>query len=313
MEEVRAYLEKHLERTRAKMRDALSSDVSALDNLNQTLLERHGKMVRPTLGLLSADICGGITERSVDIAAATELLHTATLMHDDVIDNASQRRGIPSVMSLIGASAAVLVGDYWLVKAVHCILGRVGCDERMIRAFSKTLSDLAEGELLQMQKAESLDTTEEDYIRINYGKTASLFESSAILGALSVGATPEQIEALATFGRNVGHSFQIRDDILDYGGGTIGKPSRADLRERKITLPLLCVEGSVAKDLREQIRRGNIDSVYEAVVAAGGIDLAYERSRVYIDAATRALAIFPDGPARRRLVKLANYISDRSL
>lgn len=311
MEAVRAYLESQLERTRARMREVLSSDIALLDGFNQSVMDRPGKMVRPSLCLLAADLAGGINPLSISVSAAAELLHNATLMHDDVVDGAAERRGLPTAMSLMGPSAAVLLGDYWLVKAVKCLIGAGDSEVLLVRLFARTLSDLAEGELLQMQKAESLDTIEEDYLRIIYCKTASLFELAARSGAISAGASAEKEEALAAFGRNVGLAFQIRDDILDYEGGAIGKPSRIDLRERKITLPLLLSDASGS--LREELRRGNIDRVYDGCVAGGGIDRAYERIRVYIDAAVAALSVFPQGAKRDRLVAVADFIADRKL
>lgn len=293
------------------MREVLSSDIALLDGFNRSVLGRPGKMVRPALSLLSADIAGEISDLSISVAAAAELLHNATLMHDDVVDGAAERRGLPTAMSIMGPSAAVLMGDYWLVKAVNCLIGAGSGEVLLVRLFARTLSDLAEGELLQMQKAESLDTVEEDYLRIIYCKTASLFELAARCGAISAGASPEKEEALAAFGRNVGLAFQIRDDILDYEGGAIGKPSHIDLQERKITLPFLLSDGS--DGLRGELRRGNIDKVYDGVVAGGGIDRAYERIRVYIDAAVASLSILPEGAKRDRLVAIADYIADRKL
>ena len=160
--------------------DALSTDIQLLDATNKSIRERPGKMLRPTLALLSAGAVSGINEDSMRFAAAAELLHNATLLHDDVVDGATQRRGAPTVASLLDGRAAVLVGDFWLVKCMQVVLGAGKHTDKAIRIFAKTLSDLAEGELLQMEKATKGDTTEEDYLRIIYCKTASLFEALGV-------------------------------------------------------------------------------------------------------------------------------------
>ena len=204
-----------MEEVSALLEASLRSDIALLDATNRSLLSQGGKRIRPVLTLLSAGACGGIVADSVRFAAAAELIHNSTLLHDDVVDGATTRRGKPTVMSILSGPASVLVGDFWLVKAIRCILDAERYSERVIRLFAKTLSNLAEGELLQMQKASACDTTREDYIRIIYSKTASLFEASVLSGAVSADAPEEWTAALAGYARNLGIAFQIKDDIFD--------------------------------------------------------------------------------------------------
>ncbi|EJW94418.1 polyprenyl synthetase, partial [gut metagenome] len=211
---------------------ALESDIDLLNKTNRHVLSYSGKMIRPLLTLLSADACSGSgpSEDSCRYAAAAELLHNATLMHDDVVDNSDRRRGKPTLKSIMGPSVSVLVGDYWLVKAMEKIMDSDHASTTVIRLFSDTLSHLAEGELLQLQKAGNCDTDEDDYTRIIFCKTASLFEAAAVSGAISVDADDEKKEAIRTYAKCTGLAFQIKDDIFDYSGedNKIGKPAGVD-------------------------------------------------------------------------------------
>ena len=216
--EIKAYLAGPMEEVSALMDDSLHSDIALLDATNRSLLSQGGKRLRPVLTLLAAGACGGVNADSVRFAAASELIHNSTLLHDDVVDGAEERRGKPTVMSILNGPASVLVGDFWLVKALRCILDADRSSERALRLFSKTLTDLAEGEMLQLQKASAGDTTRADYLRIIYAKTASLFEAAALSGAVSAEAPEEWTAALAGYARNLGLAFQIKDDIFDYCG-----------------------------------------------------------------------------------------------
>lgn len=219
------------------IRSALSSDVRLLQDVNDGLSSHSGKLLRPMLSLLMAKAIGTPNGDSVRYAAACELLHNATLIHDDVADESSERRGYPTVSAILGPSAAVLVGDFWLARAVEMVLS-TGNYGRVVGFFSKTLTDLAEGEMFQMEKASSGDTDEEDYLRIIRCKTGSLFEAAGVAAACSVGASDEMFEAARRFSSCFGTAFQIKDDILDYAGtDALGKPVGADVRGQKITLP----------------------------------------------------------------------------
>lgn len=319
--EIKAYLVGPMQEVSTLLETSLESDIGLLDATNRSLLSQGGKLMRPMLSLLSAGACGGINADSVRFAAASELIHNATLLHDDVVDGASVRRGKPTVMSILNGPASVLVGDFWLVKAIRCILDADRYGERAIRLFSKTLSDLAEGEMLQMQKASDCDTTREDYFRIIYSKTASLFEAAALSGAVSAEAPEEWTAALAVFARNLGLAFQIKDDIFDYtGGDALGKPVGIDLREQKITLPLLCAldsapeEAPAIRTLVGQIsdHPGLADNVRSFVLDHGGVEKAVEEMDKYIAEAVFCLEELPQSPEKSYLAELARFVGERT-
>ena len=320
---IHEYLGENWLAVKERIRGALHSDIQLLNSTNESILSNSGKQLRPLLALLLARMCTGgqMSEATVRYAAAAELLHNATLLHDDVADDSSQRRGVPTIMSLMGPTVSVLVGDYWLVKAMELILQSAETDVRVIKIFSKTLSDLAEGEILQLQKAQSGDTTEEDYLRIIYNKTASLFEATCLSAAVSVSADEAMEKAAVDYAVALGIAFQIKDDILDYDGtDAVGKPLGADILEQKITLPLL---GALeAADAQEQARvRGLIgdivghpeyrDDVVRFVRENGGIEYAERRLGEYVNMAVEALDIFPDGVEKDLLVKLAHFTAKR--
>lgn len=299
------------------VRSRLSSSVPLLQDVNGSILEHGGKLMRPALCLLMARACGVQSADTIRFAAAVELLHNSTLLHDDVADTSMMRRGVPTVMSLYGPVPAVLVGDFWLARTVDTILGSVHHDWA-VPAFSKTLGDLAEGEMLQQQKAFSCDTTEDDYRQIIYCKTASLFELSCASAAKSVDASPELFEAAKSYGRAVGMAFQIRDDILDYEGGDIGKPSGHDLVERKITLPLLGALRNSADPaaVREMVRAipehpENVAAAVSLVREKGGLEYAWKVLHGYIDEALAALEALPPSGTKDLLAEFGHFNETR--
>lgn len=318
---VRTYLQEDLDRVNDLMSRFLASDISLLDQTNRALRGRRGKQLRPMLALLTARACGGAcNEDSIHFAAAAELMHNATLLHDDVADNSIERRGAPTVMSLLGPGAAVLLGDYWLVKAVGCILEASREAARALRIFAGTLSDLAEGELLQLQKASSADTTEEDYLRIIYSKTASLFVATVLTAAISVGADPAREEAVRRYAENLGLAFQIRDDIFDYEENVhIGKPVGQDLQEQKITMPLLgALKAAPAEEQRIRLlvremadHPENRQEVVDFVRTSGGMEYAWLRLDEYVKKAVAALGELPSGRDRDALEEMAHYVKER--
>ena len=320
--DIKTYLAAPMAEVSALMDASLKSNIALLDATNRSLLSQGGKMLRPVLALLAAGACGGIKADSVRFAAASELIHNSTLLHDDVVDGASLRRGRPTVMSILNGPASVLVGDYWLVKAIRCILEAERYSERVIRLFSKTLSDLAEGELLQLQKASNADTTREDYIRIIYSKTASLFEAAVLSGAVSADAPEEWTAALAGYARNLGLAFQIKDDIFDYAGGEgIGKPVGIDLQEQKITLPLLCALDTVSEEEASTIRSlvGQISDMPDLAVRVrgfvlerGGVQLAVKEMEKYIAEAVFCLEELPETEEKSYLAKIARFVGERT-
>ena len=319
-EEIIGFIGKDWDHVLDLIHSNLHSDVQLLEETNSRILSNSGKMLRPVIAMLLARMIGAATEDSCRFAAASEMLHNATLMHDDVADESAERRGRPTLSSLLGPSAAVLVGDYWLARAVSIISASEHHDD-VIPLFARTLTDLAEGEMLQLEKASSADTSEENYLRIIYCKTASLFSVAAETAAISVAATPEQREAARTYGTAFGIAFQIKDDILDYAGtDALGKPVGVDLKEQKITLPLL---GALAGSPREAEIRSMVreipahpeycDAIRNFVAERDGIAFASRRLGEWVDRAEAALDIFPDGLAKQMLIYIARFNLKREI
>ena len=302
---------------------SLHSEIALLDKTNESILSNSGKQLRPLLTLLFARACSGgkVTEATIRYAAAAELLHNATLLHDDVADGSTQRRGVPTIMSLMGPSVAVLIGDYWLVKALDMILMDTPSDPIVIKIFSKTLSALAEGELLQLQKAQNGDTVEEDYLRIIYNKTASLFEAACLSAALSVGVSESMEQAARDYAVALGIAFQIQDDILDYSGtDSVGKPLGVDVLEQKITIPLLGALGNVSEQEQMRVRKmvNDIvghpelrDEIVAFVKENGGLEYARRRLDEYVDKAVHALDVLPESQEKEYLKALAYFTARR--
>lgn len=325
MNEILAYLKPGLEQVNSFIDAALRSDIELLDSTNRSLREHPGKMMRPILALLVAEAAGAATpppEDTYRYAAATELLHNATLLHDDVVDGATERRGMPTVASLLGGSAAVLIGDYWLQKCLRLILGARRETDRVLRLFAQTLGHLTEGELLQMQKATSGDTTLPDYLRIIYGKTASLFESTALSAAISVSAPEEVVRAMGDFAVQLGIAFQIKDDIFDYSDAAqaLGKPVGIDLLEQKITQPLLCALDQVSAAEQQRIRGLVVRIAEQPSLAAevsafvkehDGVSLAVTEMEKHVDLAISYLHVLPESREKGYLEKLARFVGQR--
>lgn len=323
LDEIKDFLGQDWKDTDALIRSSLESDISLLNATNKAILDHSGKQLRPIVSLLVARACGGgrVNADSVRYAAAAELLHNATLLHDDVADSSCERRGAPTVMAILGGPASVLLGDYWLVKALENILASSANCNEVIRIFAGTLSSLAEGEMLQLQKASSGDTVEEDYYRIIYSKTASLFEAAFVSAAISVNAPADWIEAVRDYAVSLGIAFQIKDDIFDYSDGKkIGKPVGIDLEEQKITLPLLGALAAVSPERAKQIRGMVLDilehpeykeEIVGFVKEGKGIEYAVSRLEDYVSKAVYALAVLPDSKEKDYLVKIAGFTAYR--
>ena len=319
---VKEYLGQDWLSVQERIASALESDISLLNSTNASILSQSGKQLRPMLALMFARACTGkATDAGIRYAAAAELLHNATLLHDDVADGSELRRGKPTVMSLMGPSVSVLVGDYWLVKAMELILQDSDTDTTAISIFSKTLSDLAEGEMLQLQKAQSGDTDEKDYLRIIYNKTASLFEAACVSAAISAGVSEDVVKAARDYAVALGLAFQIKDDILDYSGTeSVGKPLGVDILEQKITLPLLGALNNVSGQKQAEVRgmvkdivgRPELrDDIVSFVKENGGLEYAKARLEEYVNEAVHALDILPDSREKECLVELARYTAIR--
>lgn len=325
IKELKEYLAADWQAVQDCINRSLSSDISLLNATNASILSNSGKQLRPLLSLVMARACSGIpkaSEATVRYAAAAELLHNATLLHDDVADESDQRRGKPTVYSLMGPAVSVLVGDYWLVKAMELILGTSESDTAVIKIFSKTLSDLAEGEMLQLQKAQSGDTDEQDYLRIIYNKTASLFEAACVSAAVSVNASQTCVQAARDYAVALGLAFQIKDDILDYAGTvSVGKPLGVDVLEQKITMPLLGALAQASPEEAQRIRTmvASIvdnpecrDEILDFVRCNGGVEYAMKRLDEYVEEAVRALDVLEDSAEKKCLAELAHFTALRN-
>lgn len=298
---------------------SLRSETNRLQSAIDQILNASGKHIRPLLVLLAAKACGQVTEHTINSAVLLELLHTATLIHDDVIDETKQRRGIPSLNAIFDNRISVLVGDYVLSTAL--IRSIQTGNLQIIGIVSNLGRDLSEGEIKQLETAEESILDEGCYMQVIRKKTAMLLSACAEIGAISAGATPELTATCREFGEYLGYCFQIKDDIFDYfKEANIGKPTGNDIREGKITLPLLhalqaggreevadCLQIIHAKDFSS----GNIDRLIDFAKANGGIEYAEQRMREYHDKAVRVLNTLPESPAREGLLLLSDFIIER--
>ena len=294
---------------------SLRSETKRLQAAIEQILRSTGKHVRPLLVLLSAKTCGSVTDCTINSAVFLELLHTATLIHDDVVDETRERRGVPSLNAIFDNRVAVLTGDYILSTAL--IRSIQTGDLSIIGIISNLGRDLSEGEIKQMETADESILDESCYLQVIYKKTATLLSACTAIGAISAGADKQTIEAMKKFGENIGYAFQIRDDIFDYyKESNIGKPTGNDIREGKVTLPLLyalkqesvkagtMLEIVLTKDFTDE----HIDQLILFAKEQGGIEYAKKRMTDFRNEAVRALDIFPDSPSRRALIDLADYI-----
>jgi octaprenyl-diphosphate synthase len=299
-------------------KEAVKSRVSLLDRIMQYIVKRKGKQMRPMFVLLSAKLHGEINDSSYRAASLVELLHTATLVHDDVVDDAMERRGFFSINALWKNKIAVLVGDYLLSKGL--LLSLENKDFAILTILSNAVKNMSEGELLQMEKTRNLNFDESIYYEIINGKTASLLASSCAAGASSVTNDEFIIEQMRAFGDNVGMAFQIKDDLFDYGEAKVGKPTGNDIKEKKLTLPLIHILQKVSPSLRKQIvnivKNNNNDKakvkfVIDHVQSYGGIEYATQKMIEYRDKAITILHSFPNSPTRDALEELVRYTTDR--
>ncbi len=313
--DIRRPVEDDLKTFRRYFREAMRSRVGLLDKVTQYLLKQKGKEVRPLLVLLSARVCGGVTERSYRAAALVELLHSATLVHDDVVDDAERRRGLFSINALWKNKVAVLFGDFLLSRGL--LLSLENGDYAFLHRLSDAVRRMSEGELLQIEKTRKLDIDEETYFRIISDKTASLISACTTCGALSATDDEAAIERMRVLGEKLGLAFQIRDDLFDYGLDDVGKPLGIDLQEKKLTLPLIYAlkqadrreRRGLMKIIRKKKKsRADVRAVAAFVEQHGG--LAYARSRMHAlaDEARALLDAFPSSDARTALFDLIDYV-----
>lgn len=298
---------------------SLRSETNRLQSAIDRILNASGKHVRPLLVLLTAKACGQVTDNTINSAVLLELLHTATLIHDDVIDETKQRRGVPSLNAIFDNRISVLVGDYVLSTAL--IRSIQTGNLQIIGIVSNLGRDLSEGEIKQLETAEESIIDESCYMQVIRKKTAMLLSACAEIGSISVGASGEMVEKCREFGEYLGYCFQIKDDIFDYfKEANIGKPTGNDIREGKVTLPLLHAlktgkREEVDKCLRiireKDFTTENIDLLIDFAKANGGIEYAEQRMQEYRDKAVEVLMTLPESEAREGLLLLADYIVER--
>ncbi|QJW88991.1 polyprenyl synthetase family protein [Spirosoma taeanense] len=302
-----------------KFRDLMKSDVMLLDQIMNYIVKRKGKQLRPMFVFLMAGVCGPITESTYRGASLIELLHTATLVHDDVVDDSNYRRGFFSVNALWKNKIAVLVGDYLLSRGL--LLSVDNGDFELLQIVSKAVREISEGELLQIEKARRLDITEDVYYEIIRQKTASLIAACCAVGARSAGSDPATVQKARTFGEKVGIAFQIKDDLFDYGTAEVGKPLGIDIKEKKMTLPLIYALGkagffekrriiNIVKNESENPKK--VNEVIGFVKNSGGIEYATEAMNRYVADAQALLDSFPASTYRQSLYQLVQYTIERS-
>lgn len=298
----------------------MSSDVILVDKIAKYIVRHKGKGFRPLLVLMSARLSGQSNHATYTLASVVEILHTATLVHDDVVDDASVRRGFPSINAMWKNKISVLMGDYLLAKSL------IGATEsgklEYMNVLANTSKRLSKGELLQIEKSRKLNITEEEYFKIVSDKTAALISACCELGALSVNASEEHINAMREYGENLGIAFQIKDDLLDYEGNQniIGKPIAVDLKEKKITLPLLLSfqnasdkENSfILKILKKGVNSHDITHILEFCEKYEGIAKALETAKAYADKAKYCLKTFPDNQYKEAAKKFVDYVISRT-
>ncbi len=302
-----------------KFKDSLKSNVSLLDRIMHYIIKRKGKQMRPMFVFLTAKLFGKFEENTYRAASMIELLHTATLVHDDVIDKADFRRGYFSINALWKNKIAVLVGDFLLSRGL--LLAVKHEEFELLKIMSTAVQDMSEGELLQIEKARKLDITEKVYFDIIRQKTATLIAACCASGANSVGEDKNTVETMRLFGEKAGIAFQIKDDLFDYTQSTfIGKPTGIDIRERKMTLPLIYTLNNISKKEKNNIidivknhheNDKKVAELIELVKENGGLNYAENVMIEYRNEALEILNQFDDNEARRSLELLLNYVVNR--
>jgi len=320
LDEIKRPIEHDLNEFEPYFRKSMSSKVPLLDVITNYIYRRKGKQLRPMIVFLSAGMNGKINPSTYVAAGMIELLHTATLIHDDVVDEAYERRGFFSLNALWRSKIAVLVGDYMLSKGL--LLAIEKNEIELLRIMSEAVKDMSEGELLQIERSRKMDIDEETYYEIIKKKTASLLASCAANGACSVGSSPESIQNMKDFGQYLGMAFQIKDDLFDYQPkGIIGKPTGNDIKEKKLTLPLIYslskVSSSEQSEILKLVRNSKknpkaVDRVVEFVQKNGGLEYTERKMLEFKSKALEVLSQYPESEYRSSLEKLTEYIVERS-
>ncbi|HUM48148.1 MAG TPA: polyprenyl synthetase family protein [Chitinophagales bacterium] len=318
LDHIKAPIAGELELFEQKFRDSMKSNTPLLDAITRYIVKSKGKQVRPMFVFLSAKMFGDITERTYRAAALIELLHTATLVHDDVVDDSYERRGFFSINALWKNKIAVLVGDYLLSKGL--LLSISNKDFNMLELVSDAVREMSEGELLQIEKTRKLNISEEVYFEIIRQKTATLISSACACGAASSGVSAEEVSKMKLFGEKIGIAFQIKDDLLDYSTEDTGKPKGIDIKEKKMTLPVIYLLNHASGSDRRKVintiknhhdNKEKVREIIEMVLHSGGIEYATKKMNGYKEEALQLLTSFPDSASRRSLEDLVAFTTAR--
>ncbi len=311
-------IKNELDSFESRFKQAVKSQTPLLDRIMRYIVKRKGKQLRPMFVFLSAKLFGPTTEVTYRAASLVEILHTATLVHDDVVDDAAERRGFFSVYALWKSKASVLVGDYLLAKGL--ILSLEHNDYRILHILSEAVRRMPEGELLQLEKARNLNLREDIYYDIIRDKTASMLAATCSAGAWSTSQNDEIAETMWSFGEKAGIAFQIKDDLFDYASEDVGKPTGNDIKEKKMTLPLIYTlnntDSSTKRKIINIVKNNNNDKkkvawVLDIVKNTGGIDYATQKMNDYKQEALNILNQCPDNEYRQGLKDLVNYVTER--
>lgn len=318
LDEIKKPIADELDIFEEKFKASMKSSVPLLDRITHYIVKRKGKQIRPMFVFFAASLCGGIKEATHRGAALVEILHTATLVHDDVVDNSYERRGFFSINALWKNKIAVLVGDFLLSKGMDLSLSNN--DFGLLKIVNTAVQQMSEGELLQMEKARKLDIDEDLYYTVIRQKTASLIASCTAVGASSAGADQATIDRMHQFGEKVGIAFQIKDDLFDFGTDDVGKPLGIDIKEKKITLPLIYSLNKTSKSEKRRIinlvknhneESAKVAEVIDFVRNSGGLAYAEAQMLAYQNEAFNILNTFPQNVARTALEQLVRFTTER--
>ena len=318
LNQIRKPIAAELDLFEEKFRETMKSKIALLDRVMYYIVQRKGKQMRPMFVFLSAKLTGAISESTYTAASLIELLHTATLVHDDVVDDAYERRGFFSINALWKNKIAVLIGDYLLAKGL--LVSLENNQHRLLQITSNAVKEMSEGELLQIEKARRLDIKEDVYYEIIRKKTASLIASACSAGTASVTKDENIIEQMRLFGEKIGIAFQIKDDLLDYGDDDIGKPHGIDIKERKLTLPIIYTLQNASRSDRRKIiyiiknenkNKEKVNWVIDFVKKNGGIQYAEQKMYEYQNQAFEILKQFPENESAVALKQLVEFTTER--
>jgi len=320
LQEITQPIHEELKTFESYFRDAMRSKVAFVDMIARYIVKRKGKKIRPTLVLLTAKACGKMNESSYRGAALVEILHTATLIHDDVVDDADTRRGFASINAIWKNKITVLMGDYMLAKGL--LLSLDNNDFQFLKIISDAVRRMSEAEILQIKKSRDLDIDESTYLKIISDKTASLLSTCCQIGAASVTRDQETLQRMKDFGENTGMVFQLRDDLLDYIGrkSITGKPTGLDMQEKKLTLPLIhsfskaprSQSKSILRIIKDGVSKKDLMQIVEFAHEFGGIDYTTKKAQHYASLALEALESLSYSPAKEALTQFVDYVMERS-